>query len=151
MHFFQRSFPSIPSRSRRRRGTTKGFSLIEMLVAVAIVGLLVGLVGTAAIRQLQTSRVNTTEAQINQIRGAIDIFSIDTGRVPTENEGIAALVSNVSNISGWNGPYLRDGKIPVDAWSNAFIYSFDGTQVRVISLGADGQEGGTGNNADISG
>jgi general secretion pathway protein G len=122
-----------------------------MLVAVAIIGLIVGLVGPAAMRQLQSSRVNTTEAQIGQIRTAIDIFAIDTGRVPDQSEGLAALVQNTSAVPGWNGPYLRDGALPLDAWGRAFIYRFEGDQVQVTSLGADGQPGGTGNNADING
>lgn len=138
------------SHSRRSRHSS-GFSLIEMLVAVAIVGLLVGLVGPAAMRQLQGSRVNTTDAQINQIRTAIEIFSIDTGRLPSEAEGLAALVSNPATIPGWNGPYLRDGNLPQDAWGNPFLYKLEADQVRVISLGADGQPGGTGRNADLSG
>jgi len=149
MRYFQPLFLSTPSRSRRRAATT-GFSLIEMLVAVAIIGLIVGLVGPAAMRQLQSSRVNTTEAQIGQIRTAIDIFAIDTGRVPDESEGLAALVTNTNAVPGWNGPYMRDGQLPVDAWGRAFLYGMDGDQVRVTSLGADGQVGGTGNNADIT-
>lgn len=148
MHFSQLSFRSTRLRSRRR-GATAGFSLIEMLVAVAIIGLIVGLVGPAAMRQLQSSRVNTTEAQLGQIRTAIDIFAIDTGRVPSQSEGLGALVSNDGAVPGWNGPYLRDGQLPQDAWGRGFLYALEGDQVSVISLGADGQEGGTGNNADI--
>jgi general secretion pathway protein G len=140
-----------PRKRPTRRRSGRGFSLVEMLVAVAIIGLLVGLVGPAAMRQLQGSRVKTTEAQIVQIRTALDIFQIDTGRLPTEGEGLAALISNPGAISGWNGPYLRDGRMPVDAWGEAFIYRYDGTTVQVISLGADGQPGGEGQSADISG
>ncbi|MEJ6402884.1 type II secretion system major pseudopilin GspG [Yoonia sp. 2307UL14-13] len=137
-------------RSRRTRATS-GFSLIEMLVAVAIVGLLVGLVGPAAMRQLQGSRVNTTEAQISQLRAAVDIFAIETGRVPNEAEGLNVLVADNGAIPGWNGPYVRDGKLPVDGWGNPFIYTLEGDQVQIMSLGADGQPGGTGRNADITG
>lgn len=138
-------------RPSRRRHRTRGFSLVEMLVAVAIIGLLVGLVGPAAMRQLQGSRVNTTEAQIAQIRTALDIFQIDTGRLPAEGEGLAALVTNPGSVPGWNGPYLRDGRMPVDAWGGAFLYKYDGNVVQVISLGSDGQPGGEGQSADITG
>ena len=151
MHSFLRSFRSTKLRSSQRRRTrAKGFSLVEMLVVVAIVGLLVGLVGPAAMRQLQASRVNATEAQIDQLRAALDFFQIDTGRLPTEDVGLTALVSN-PGMPGWNGPYLRDGQLPADAWGGTFLYRFDGGQVRVISLGADGQPGGDGQNADIAG
>lgn len=150
MRFSQLSFRSIKSRSKRRSARARGFSLVEMLVVVAIVGLLVGLVGPAAMRQLQSSRASTTEAQISQLRAALDIFQIDTGRLPTEDLGLNALVID-PGIPGWNGPYLRDGELPLDAWGGAFLYRFNGDIVRVISLGADGQPGGEGRNADISG
>lgn len=150
MLFSLLSYRSTRSRSKRRRANARGFSLVEMLVAVAIVGLLVGLVGPAAMRQLQASRGKATEAQIAQIRTALDIFQIDTGRLPSESEGLKALVSNTTGVPGWNGPYLRDGKLPQDAWGADFIYK-NTPEVQVISLGADGQPGGTGRNADISG
>ena len=147
---FQPLYRSTRSRSSRRRAGARGFSLVEMLVVVAIVGLLVGLVGPAAMRQLQSSRVNATEAQIDQLRAAIDIYQIDTGRLPTEDRGLNALIAD-AGTPGWNGPYLRDGELPSDAWGGGFIYRFDGERVWVISLGADGQPGGTGQNADIAG
>ena len=149
------SFPSMRFRSRRRpfrrRRLAHGFSLVEMLVAVAIVGLLVGLVGPAALRQLQGSRVTATEAQIAQIRAALDIFQIDTGRLPTSDEGLAILVDPGAGIPGWNGPYLRDGQLPVDPWSNPYSMVRTDSGVRVTSMGADGQPGGEGDDADITG
>lgn len=148
MRFSQLSFRSTKSPSRRRKA--RGFSLVEMLVVVAIVGLLVGLVGPAAMRQLQASRVSATEAQIDQLRAALDIFQIDTGRLPPEDIGLTALVQN-PGVPGWNGPYLRDGELPSDAWGGAFLYRYDGDRPRVMSLGADGQPGGEGQNADITG
>ena len=122
-----------------------------MLVAVAIVGLLVGLIGPAAMRQLQSSRVQTTEAQIAQLRAAIDIYQIDTGRLPPAGAGLGALVADPGAVPGWNGPYLRDGKMPVDAWGAPFQYKLVDGMPRLTSLGSDGQTGGTGNAADIEG
>ncbi len=154
MPYFQRSCRSMRLRSkahRRRRPAAAGFSLIEMLVAVAIVGLLIGVVGPAAMRQLQSSRVTTAEAQINQLRSALDIFLIEVGRYPTEQEGLNALINGAGTIPGWNGPYLRDGNLPVDPWGGAFLYNLDQGQVRITSLGADQQPGGTGVDADVEG
>ncbi len=155
MHYSRPSFPSmrLPFRRRTVRRSTHqtGFSLIEMLVAVAIVGLLIGVVGPAAMRQLQSSRVTTAEAQIVQLRSALDIFLIETGRYPTDQEGLNALVEGAGTIVGWNGPYLRDGQLPLDPWGGEFMYSVEQGQVRITSLGADQQAGGSGVDADVEG
>lgn len=146
-------FRSMRSRSRtryRRRPAAAGFSLVEMLVVVAIVGLLIGLVGPAAMRQLESSKVRTTQAQIAQLRSAIDIYMIDTGRYPSQEEGLAALVTP-GNTPGWGGPYVRDGKLPEDPWGNPYSYSIESSQVRITSFGADGRKGGQGSDADVSG
>ncbi|MEL6480726.1 MAG: type II secretion system major pseudopilin GspG [Pseudomonadota bacterium] len=136
---------------RRRRPAARGFSLVEMLVVVAIVGLLIGLVGPAAMRQLQGSRSTTAAAQIHQIRAAVDIFAMDVGRYPSQAEGLNALVSNPGGVRGWNGPYLRDGRLPDDPWGTPFMYRRQDGTVNIISLGADGVPGGEGQDADISG
>ncbi len=119
-------------------------------MVVAIVGLLIGLVGPAAFRQLQSSRGSTAEAQIAQLRSAVDIYAMDTGRYPPGEVGLRGLVENAGNVAGWNGPYLRDGKLPLDPWGGEYLYAVEDGRVIIRSLGADGREGGDGADADIS-
>ena len=124
---------------------------MEMLVAVAIVGLLVGLVGPAAMRQLGSSRVKTTEAQIAQLRAAVDIYTIDTGFLPPEGRGLRPLIEWDGETPGWNGPYLRDGELPRDPWGGDYLYAVEDGSPRIRSLGADRRAGGEGQDADIEG
>jgi general secretion pathway protein G len=140
------------SRSTRRSSRAsrqQGFSLVEILIVVAIMGLLVGLVGPNVMGQFQTSRTKTAEIQIEQLRAAADMFAIDMNRYPTQAEGLAALVAGDRSAPGWRGPYLKGGKLPVDPWGRAFRYDVRGSEIQISTLGADGQPGGTGADADI--
>lgn len=136
-----------PRRPARRRSS--GFSLVEILVVVAIISLLLTLVGPAAMRHLQASRSTTAETQIRQLRAALDIFHIDVGRYPTEEEGLRALVLGDPTNNGWNGPYLRDGALPKDPWGNHYRYTLVDGRPILSSLGADGKPGGEGEDSDI--
>ena len=112
-------------------------------------GLLIGIVGPNVMAQFQSSKTKTAEIQIEQIRTALDTFAMDTGRYPTDSEGLAALVDASRRIPSWNGPYLKGGKLPNDPWGRPYRYAVQQGEFHVSTLGADGAPGGSGVNADI--
>lgn len=129
---------------------TQGFTLLELLVVMVIIGLLVGIVGPKYFNQLGKSEVKTARAQIDAFKKALDVYRLDVGRYPSQEEGLEALQQAPANQARWNGPYLQKS-LPVDPWGNAYIYRNPGEHgdVDVISLGKDGKPGGTGEDADI--
>lgn len=130
----------------------KGFTLLELLVVMVIIGLLVGYVGPRYFSQLGKSEVNAAKAQIDAIETALDIYRLDMGRYPSQDEGLGALVKAPENASRWQGPYLEKN-IPADPWGQPYIYRFPGERAEfdLFSYGADGQPGGDGNDAVIYG
>jgi len=112
---------------------------------------LVGLIGPNALRQFESSKAKTAQVQIEQLRSALDMYSLDVGRYPSQGEGLKALVEAGGAPAGWNGPYLRDGRLPLDPWGKPYVYLNPGikAEIDVMSFGADGQSGGEGKNADI--
>jgi len=127
-----------------------GFTLVELLVVLAILGLLAGLVGPRVIGQLGGAKSKSAAVQIADLEAAIDLFRVDVGRYPTQQEGLNALVVKPQTASTWNGPYLRKG-LPKDPWGNPYRYRFPGQHADydVFSFGADNAPGGEGENADI--
>lgn len=136
--------------SATRRGQA-GFSLMELLVALVILALIMGVVGPRVIGYLSRAKSQTAETQVRNMQGALDLFLLDVGRYPTEEEGLRALVAAPANAPGWAGPYLEEDEVPADPWGRPYLYATgsDGLRVRVFSLGRDGAEGGTGEDADI--
>lgn len=141
----------------RRRIRSRGFTLLEMLVVMVIIGLLAGLVGPRIFGKVDSSKVKTAQTQIKMLESAIQIMRLDTGRLPPGDEALHWLTSPPAGDdtarSLWNGPYI-EGKVPLDPWNNAYLVKVpghDGKAVSVISLGADGKPGGEGLDADIGG
>ncbi|HEY3132114.1 MAG TPA: type II secretion system major pseudopilin GspG [Acidobacteriota bacterium] len=130
----------------------RGFSLIELIVVLVILGLLAGLVTPAIMDHLIKARITITKRQISLLETALDSFKVDVGRYPATEEGLHALLVNPGNIANWNGPYLQKNFVPKDAWKREFIYRCPGQhgEFDLYSFGPDGQEGGQGQNADIT-
>ena len=132
----------------------RGFSLLELLVVMVILGLLVGLVGPRLFTKVDESRIQTAAAQIKMLRGAVETLRLDLRRIPTADEGLTLLVrapTEAAAAKSWRGPYLDD-KLPQDPWGNPYRYAVpgaDGQPYALYSMGADGKPGGTGDDADI--
>jgi general secretion pathway protein G len=136
----------------RRQMDQQGFTLVEMLVVITIIGLIMGLIGPRVLNYLSESKVKAAKIQLQSFGGALDLFYLDAGRFPSTAEGLTALVRPAPGVAAWNGPYLKGGNIPNDPWSHGYVYRSPGEHgpYEIISYGADGQEGGSGVAADIS-
>ncbi|MGA1839750.1 MAG: type II secretion system major pseudopilin GspG [bacterium] len=124
----------------------RGFTLIELLVVMIIISMLAALVGPRVFNKLGRAKRQAAEAQISQLEAALDIYRLDTGHYP---ENLEALVDRPPGEDLWDGPYLKKDKIPKDPWKNDYVLVKSGDEVHVKSYGADGQDGGEGENADI--
>lgn len=131
--------------------TSRGFTLLELLVVVAIIGLLAGYVGPRFFGQMGKAEVKTARAQIVALEKALDHYRLDVGRYPSTEQGLAALVKKPAGEAKWAGPYLQKD-VPPDPWGKAFIYKAPGEHgdVDLSSHGRDGRPGGSGEDADIT-
>ena len=108
------------------RKSEAGFTLVEMLVVITIIGLVVALVGPRVLGYLSDSRIKTAKIQIESFAAALDLYYLDNGTYPAANEGLTALVQRPSSAPAWNGPYLRTGSLPNDPWGHPYIYKVPG-------------------------
>lgn len=128
-----------------------GFTLLELLVVMVIIGLLVGYVGPKYFAQVGKSEVKSTRAQINALEKALDQYRLDTGHYPTTEQGLAALFAKPSSETRWDGPYLKKA-VPLDPWGKPYQYKSPGEhgEIDLYSFGKDGQPGGVDEMADIT-
>ena len=131
----------------------RGFTLIELLVVLVILGLLASVAGPKVISYLGGAKSDTAKLQIEQFGSSLDLYKLETGRYPTTQEGLQALVEQPPGVNGWNGPYLKKKTLPKDPWGNDYHYVSPGLHgiYDISSLGADNKEGGEGENKDING
>jgi general secretion pathway protein G len=134
-----------------RRAAPRGFTLLELLVVIVIIGLLAAYVGPRYFAQLGKSERSAAKAQIEGLGRALDTYRIDTGRYPSTEQGLAALVTRPSDEPKWNGPYLQKA-VPPDPWGRPYVYRAPGqggADFDLLSHGKDGQPGGEGDAADV--
>lgn len=135
--------------SERRLRNQRGFSLMELMIVMVILGLLASLVGPAMFKKLGMAKQKTAQTQIGMLMAALDAYRLDIGHYPSQQEGLEALTVNPGEDK-WDGPYLKKG-VPMDPWDNEYHYQNPGEhgEVDIYSLGADNREGGEKENADV--
>jgi general secretion pathway protein G len=134
------------------RSGEAGFTLVEILVVITIIGLIMAIVGPRVLNYLGESKVKAAKIQIESFSSALDLYYLDMGRYPGSGDGLVALVQRPGNAQEWSGPYLKGGVVPNDPWGHPYVYRspVERAPYEIVSYGADGQEGGTGTAADIS-
>lgn len=139
------------TRERNRLRGRGGFTLIELMVVMIILGLLAALVAPKVFNKLGKANTNAAYAQIELLGTALDSFRLDVGRYPTTSEGLEALIKPVSGDEGWHGPYLKKSEIPLDPWRNPYHYECPGNHgdYDLYSYGKDNAEGGEGEDSDL--
>lgn len=136
-----------PTQQTQRYGQA-GFTLIELLVVMVIIGLLVALVGPNVMGRAEKAKPQAARIQIENLASALEMFKLDVGRYPTEEEGLSVLRQAPSGVDRWDGPYLRK-QVPKDPWDRDYVYRLAGKDFEVLSYGADGADGGSNVDADI--
>ncbi|MDP4028705.1 MAG: type II secretion system major pseudopilin GspG [Gallionella sp.] len=130
----------------------QGFTLIELLVVLVILGLLASIAGPKVMNYLGGAKSDSAKLQVEEFGASLDLFKLETGRYPTSQEGLQALVQAPSGLTGWNGPYLKKKAVPKDPWGNEYRYVSPGQHgpYDLSSLGADNRDGGDGENKDLT-
>jgi general secretion pathway protein G len=129
-----------------------GFTLLELLVVLGIIALLAGIVGPQVMKHMGESKTKSAKVQIEDLSASLDMYKLDEGRYPTQQQGLNALIEKPADSRRWNGPYLRKDKVPQDPWHQDYHYVYPGQHGKfdLYSYGADEKEGGEGEDQDIN-
>jgi general secretion pathway protein G len=149
-HILDRVKPAAPACARR--GADHGFTLLELLVVLVILGLLSAFVAPQVLKYLGGAKTDAAKIQIQNLASTLDLYRLEVGRYPSQEEGIEALVEQPSGVETWNGPYVRKREQLLDPWGNTYVYRAPGEhgEYDLYSLGADATEGGEGENQDVT-
>jgi general secretion pathway protein G len=139
-------------RMRRPRGSRRGFTLVELLVVLVILGLVASIAAPQAMRYLGGAKHDAAKLQLQGLMTAVDLYRLDVGRYPSREEGLTALVQAPGNAERWNGPYVRKADQLVDPWGRPYRYRAPGERgpVDLFTLGADDRTGGAGEDRDVT-
>ncbi len=129
-----------------------GFTLVELLVVLIILGLVASIAGPNVMKYLGSSKAKTAKLQLKEIESSLELYFLDTGQYPPSSAGLNALIKNDASIAGWNGPYFKKAILPDDPWGNAYVYLLPGEHgaFDLLSLGSDSQPGGEGDGKDVT-
>jgi general secretion pathway protein G len=146
---------SLSQRSRSPailKPSTAGFTLVEMLVVLVIIGMVMGLVGPRVLSYLSNAKEKTARIQIASFANSLDMMYADVGRYPNSREGLGALIQRPPGVDSWRGPYLKGSEVPNDPWGNPYVYRSPGSHgaYDIVSYGSDGREGGDDAAADVT-
>ncbi len=129
-----------------------GFTLLELLVVLGILGMLAGLVVPSVMKHMGEAKLKDAKIQIESLAQTLDMYKLDVGSYPSSEQGLNALIENPGDLKRWNGPYLNKSKVPLDPWNNEYKYTAPGEHGKfdISSMGADGKEGGEGDDQDLN-
>lgn len=139
-------------RLRKPRRRQRGFTLVELLVVLVILGLILAIATPQVIKYVGGAKSDTAQIQVDRLSGVLDLYRLEVGSYPSDEEGLDALMERPGDTEGWNGPYLRKADSLIDPWKNPYLYRYPGEhgEFDLYSLGRDGQEGGEGEDEDAT-